>query len=343
MVQLTLEEIQQLIGAELIGNPSHSVKGAAGLEKAQDTHISFLANPRYRPLLKHSQAGAIIIGLTDEMEPGKNYLKVKNPTSAFQVVIETFYKTSLANKQSGIHPTAVIDKSVKLGADVFIGPHVVIEPGAFIGNNTRIDANVFIGAHVQVGQECHFYPNVVVREGCLIGSRVILQPGCVIGSCGYGYTTDKSGKHTKLNQIGIVEIHDDVEIGANSTIDRARFDKTIIGEGTKIDNLVQIAHNVEIGKHCLLISQVGIAGSSQLGNHVVLAGQVGVTGHVKLDDGVIVGACSGVSKSLSKGKYMGIPAEPATHYLKTLAILRQLTRAHKALKKFLHAAGLPEE
>lgn len=343
MVQFTLEEIKQLIGAEIVGDPTQAIEGAAGLEKANQTQVSFLANSRYRSLLKETKAGAIIIGNNDEMEPGKNYLKVKNPTSAFQIVIEAFHQKNSIKKEVGIHPTAVIDPTVKLGSDIIVGPHVVIEADAIIGDRTRIDANTFIGAKVQIGEDCHFYPNVVVREECLIGNRVILQPGCVIGSCGFGYYMDKSGKHVKLNQVGIVEIQEDVEIGANTTIDRARFDRTIIGAGSKIDNQVQIGHNVVIGKNCLLVSQVGIAGSTELGNSVILGGQVGVNGHIKLEDQVMVAACSAVSKSLPAGKYMGTPAEPATQYLKTMALLRQLTKAQKPLRKLLQSIGFSPE
>ena len=223
-----------------------------------------------------------------------------------------------------------------------IGPNVVIEAGVHIGDKTCVDANVFIGRGAKIGNQCHLYPNAVVREECVLHNRVVLQPCCVIGSCGYGYYTDKNGKHIKLNQIGIVEIHDDVEIGANTTIDRARFDKTIIGEGTKVDNLVQIAHNVEIGKNCLIIAQVGIAGSTKLGNNVILAGKVGVNGHVELKDNVMVGAYSAVSKSLEAGKYMGIPAEPASSYLKTMALLRILSKAQKKLRSALKLLGVEE-
>lgn len=342
MTGFTLEEIQKIIGAELVGDPTLSVTGAGSIETAGATQVTFLSNPRYRPLLKDTSAAAIITTQENATIPGKNYLLVSNPDSAFQICIEAFYKKKKRPQASGIHPTAVIDPSATLGKDLIIGPHVVIEAGATIGDRTRLDANVFIGHNVHIGTDCHLYPNVVVREECLLGNRVILQPGCVIGSCGYGYYTDKSGKHHKLNQIGIVEIQDDVEIGANTTIDRARFQRTLIGEGTKIDNLVQIGHNVQIGKNCLIVAQVGIAGSTKLGNQVILGGQVGVTGHIELKDNVMVGACSGVSKTLEAGKYIGTPAEPATTYYRTQALLRQLSKSSKQLKKALKFLGTEE-
>jgi UDP-3-O-[3-hydroxymyristoyl] glucosamine N-acyltransferase len=342
MSGITLEEIQKLVGGDLIGDRSKSLTGAAGIDSAREDQITFLANTRYRSHLLQSKAGAIILSKDEVPESGKNYLIVSNPTAAFQIVIEAFYKQKKRVKPSGIHPTASIDPTVSLGKEVVIGPNVVIESGSQIGDRTCLDGNVFIGRDVKIGIDCHIYPNAVVREECILGNRVILQPGVVIGSCGYGYYTDNSGKHIKLNQIGIVEILDDVEIGANSTIDRARFDKTIIGEGTKVDNLVQIGHNVEIGKHCLIVAQVGIAGSAKLGNHVILGGKVGVTGHIELKDNVMVGAYSAVSKSLEAGQYIGIPAEPATTYLRTMAVLRQLSKAHKQLRKALKMFGLED-
>ena len=327
----TLEEIQKLIGAELVGHGQKSVTGAAGIASAGEDQITFLANPRYRPLLKESQAGAIILSKEDALEEGKNYLIVSNPTSAFQICIEAFYKKKKLLTRAGIHSTAVIDPSVTLGQGVIVGPYAVIEAGASIGDRTRIDAHCFVGSEVRIGTDCHLYPHSIVREECTLGNRVILQPGAVIGSCGYGYYTDKTGKHIKLNQIGIVEVQDDVEIGANTTIDRARFDKTIIGQGTKIDNLVQIGHNVEIGKNCLIVAQVGIAGSTKLGNNVILGGQVGITGHIELKDNVMVAACSGVSKTLEAGKYAGTPAEPIQLHMRALAVLRQLAKSRKKL------------
>lgn len=332
--QLTLEEIRQLIGAELEGSPNILITGAASLEGAKETEVSFLVNPRYRSLLKESRAGAVILSPEEEREKGRNYLVVKNPTSAFQQVIEAFYKKRLRKKAPGIHPTALIDPSAIVGKEVQIGPYVVVEAGSCIGDRTVLDAHVFIGENVTIGSDCRLYPHVVVREETRIGDRVILQPGCVLGSCGFGYYPNAAGNHIKLNQIGIVEIQDDVEIGANTTIDRARFDKTVIGAGTKIDNQVQIGHNVRVGKSCLFVSQVGIAGSTEIGNHVVLGGQVGINGHIKLDDHVMVGACSAVSKSIPAGKYLGIPAEPAAEYLKTQAFVRQLSKMSKQLKSF---------
>ena len=314
----TLEELALLLQAEMYGDPKKEIFGVAALESATDQDLSFLANLRYEEVMKESKAAAIIIATKEQCIDGKNFLIVTDPHRAFQKIIELFSKEKMGPPFAcfpGIHPTAVIHEGAKIGQDVQIGPYTVIEAGAAIGARTIIGPLCSIGQDVFVGEDCLFYQHVTIREGCRVGNRVVMQPGSVIGSCGFGFTTDKSGRHTKLNQVGIVIVEDDVEIGANTTIDRARFEATVIGQGSKIDNLVQIAHNVKVGKHNLIVSQAGIAGSSETGDFVVLAGKVAVNGHIKIHSQVMVAACSGVSKSITKpGKYGGVPAMPLAEY-----------------------------
>lgn len=328
----TLKELAEYTSATLIGDPSTSISGVDTLEEASETDASFLANPRYREAMKSTKAGVVCIDPDTQPQDGGNYLVSKDPSRAFQVIAELLRSAQEETAFIGIHPTAVIDETAVLGKNVSIGPYAVIDRKAVIGDGTVIGAHTFIGAGVEIGRECRLYPSCTVREGCRIGNRVTLQSGCVIGSCGFGYTTDAQGCHRKLEQFGIVVLEDDVEIGANSTIDRARFKKTIIRRGTKIDNLVQIAHNVEIGPHNILAAQTGVAGSAKTGRHVMMGGQVGVLGHVAIEDGAMIATRGGVSKSLKTGKYRGSPAIPIAEYNRQEVHIRRLEEYVERLK-----------
>jgi UDP-3-O-[3-hydroxymyristoyl] glucosamine N-acyltransferase len=330
---ITLQELASLTNATLQGNPEKKVTGVADLEKAQSFHVSFLSNSRYAPLMKHTQAGAVFVSEQMPSDPSRNYLVVKNPSESFQKAIEFFaVPATLTDSYSErIHPTAIIHSSAVLEENVFIGPYVVIEKNVRIGRGTHLLASIFVGADTVIGEDCLFYPQVTIREGCRIGNRVILQPGVVLGACGFGYATDKNGVHTKLAQLGNVEIEDDVEIGANATIDRGRFQSTKVGKGTKIDNLVMLGHGVEIGPHNLIIAQSGVAGSTKTGSHCVLAAQVGVAGHLELDDGVVVAAKSGVHKDLKKGTYSGIPVQELQQNHRMVIHQRKLAEYAKRL------------
>lgn len=339
-VSYTLKELAERLQVVLQGDPAHAIFGVADLESATQNEASFFANPRYESVMKHSQAGVIVVASAQHLQLGKNFLIAENPSRTFQELIELFAEAKPPRSAfSGIHPTAVVHESACVDAQVTIGPYAVIDAGVKIAKGTFIGASCYIGPEVHIGEDCILHPQVTVREGCVIGNRVVIQPGAVIGSCGYGFTTDKLGKHTKLNQVGNVIVEDDVEIGANTTIDRARFQSTVIGEGSKIDNLVQIAHGVKIGKHNLIVGQTGIAGSTETGNHVILAGQVAVNGHIKIADHVVVTGRSGVSKSLLKaGKYGGVPAMPLAEYNKMAVHLQniaKLVEEQKQLKQKL--------
>lgn len=332
--RFTTAEIAKLTDSILEGNPSLEILNVADLESAGPNDISFLANPRYESAMKKSQAGAVFV--FDQFPSGNDrvLLKCKDPSRAFQTLAELFNPNSdKITGFTGIHSSAVIHPSAKIGQNVSIGPFVVIDEGSEIADNTRILSHVTIGPFCTIGTNTTIHANVTIRERCKIGSNVIIQPGAVIGSCGFGYIQDKEGKHIKLNQIGIVVIEDDVEIGANTTIDRSRFKETRIGKGTKIDNLVQIGHGVEVGPQNLIIAQTGIAGSTSTGKQVILAGQVAVAGHLHLDDNVIVAGKSGVSKSLKAGTYNGIPCIPLADYNKTAVYIRKIPELFDRVKK----------
>lgn len=323
--EFSLAELAELTGAQLVGNPDHRISNVADLESAEAKDASFLANPRYEQAMRKSNAGVIFVDPKTALAEGRNFLISENPSQAFQQLIDTLHaRSSELTGFSGIHPTAVIHETCKLGQQVTVGPHAVLDKNSKIGDRTFIGAGCYIGPETVIGSDCILHPHVTVREQCLVGNLVILQPGVVIGGCGFGYTTDK-GRHIKLNQVGNVTLEDDVDIGANTTIDRARFKTTRIGRGTKIDNLVQIAHGVNIGPHNIIVAQTGIAGSTETGKYVVLAGQTAIAGHIKLADGVMISAKSGVSKSLPKaGKYGGIPAVPLPEYNRTSVYLRNI-------------------
>lgn len=325
-VSFTLQELSIIAGADLHGDPSFVIFGVETLEAATSSEASFLANLRYRELLTSTQAGVVCVSPDIPLIEGKNYLISNDPSRAFQRISEAFLRTECHfTGFEGIHPTAVIHPTAKIDEHVHIGPYVVIDQGARIGAYTQIGPFVSIGPGVSIGTHCQLYAHAVIRERCELGHRVILQPGAVIGSCGFGYTTDGRGEHTKLEQLGIVILGDDVEIGANTTIDRARFKITRIGKGSKIDNLVQIGHNVHLGEHNIIVSQTGIAGSSKTGRNVVMGGQAGVVGHVEIADFTMIATRGGVSKSITEaGKYGGGPVVPLSEYNRQQVHMRKL-------------------
>ncbi len=331
-MRYSLAELATLTSAELVGDPSYTVTGVNSLEEATPEDVSFLANPRYAEAMKQSKAGVICIDAAGP--PCKNYLVSPHPSLTFQRIAEALLQiTPNASGFTGIHPSAVIHETAQVGPDVSIGPNAVIDRDVIIGPRTRIGPNVSIGYGVAIGSDCHLQSNSVVRERCQLGHRVILQPGAIIGSCGFGYALDAQGNHVKLEQLGIVILEDDVEIGANTAIDRSRFKATLIRRGTKIDNLVQIGHNVQVGEHNIIASQTGISGSVKMGKYVVMGGQVGIAGHITIDDQVLIASRSGISKSLKTGQYRGSPAIPIKEYHRQEVYVRKLEEYVERLKK----------
>lgn len=306
MPSYLLEELAAMVGGEVVGDGSIEISGVAGIREAQAGEITFLANPKYESYLAATRASAVIAGANGSFRG--SIIRVANPYLAFLKVVRLFCASPRDKYPRGIHPTAVIAPDVVLGEEVSIGAFVVIENGVRIGNGTTVRPLVCIGTEVDIGADCLIYSGVAVRERCRIGSRVIIHPNAVIGSDGFGYAKDK-GEHHKIPQIGIVHVEDDVEIGANTTIDRATTGVTLIRHGSKIDNLVQIAHNVQIGENSVIAAQVGISGSTELGRDVVLAGQAGLVGHITIGDGARVGAQAGVTKNIpSAASVSGYPA-----------------------------------
>lgn len=332
---LTCADLAEITQSKLVGNPAHLISSVADLPSADIEDASFLSNPRYESAMKRSKAGAIFVASPELIIEGRNFLINESPSKAFQIVLEAFYSDSQKlTGFHGIHPSAVIHESATIGKGVEIGPHAVIDQDVTIGDNTFIGSGAYIGAGVAIGSHCLIHPHVTIRELCRIGNRVILHPGVVIGSCGFGFTTDAEGKHHKLHQVGIVIIEDDVDIGANTTIDRSRFKATVIARGTKIDNLVQIGHGVQIGEDNIIVSQVGIAGSTITGNNVVFGGQVGVAGHLTIHSGVAFAAKAGVSKSITEaGNYGGVPAVPIEEYQRKTVLMRNIDKHLKRIRE----------
>jgi UDP-3-O-[3-hydroxymyristoyl] glucosamine N-acyltransferase len=294
-MRLKLDQIADLVGGELIGDPQCLIEGAGPIDAAGQNQITFAEKGSSLRLIEKTGASAIIVPLQTETDTGKNLVRVANPRAAFAKVLARFYPASTPPK--GIHPTAVIGKNSSIGDDAALAAGVIIGDRVRLGNRVVLHPHVVIGDDVMIGDDTTIYPQVTVLERCIIGRRCMIHAGTVIGSDGYGFVFDQ-GRHRKIPQIGIVQIDDDVEIGANNSIDRATFGKTWIQSGVKTDNLVHIAHNVVIGENSLIVAQVGISGSVTIGRHVILAGQVGIGGHISLGDGVIVGAKTGVAQSI---------------------------------------------
>jgi UDP-3-O-[3-hydroxymyristoyl] glucosamine N-acyltransferase len=331
----TLKELATKTASLLEGSEEIVVSGAAELDSATPQDAAFLAHSRHHTSLQHTQAGVIFLKSDTPRPAGKNYLIHTDPAAAFDLwtTIVAQWIQPLSGF-TGIHPTAVIHETANLAEEVQIGPYAVVDRHVTIGPRTRIGPGTLIGPEATIGSDCTIHGHVVVEARSHLGDRIVIHSGAVIGSCGFGLRLSPEGKHKRLPHLGNVHLHDDVEIGANTTVDRARLSSTVIGQGTKIDNLVQIAHNVKLGKHNLIIAQVGIAGSSTTGDYVVLAGQVGVSDHVSIASHVMVAACSGIANSIDKpGKYSGIPAVSAQESHRQLVHLRNLSKYVQQLKQ----------
>jgi UDP-3-O-[3-hydroxymyristoyl] glucosamine N-acyltransferase len=320
---VSIGEIVDLVAGDFAGDRDQTICSVGPLASAANDQLSFLSNRKYVAELAITQAGAILVPKKLEGCDSR-WIRVDDPYFAFAKIMARWFSNRPMPK--GISAKAVVADSAKLGENVALGHFAVIGENVVIGNNVTIFQNVSIEAGAVIGDDCIIYPNVVIYDGSRIGNRCIIHSGVVIGSDGYGFATH-AGKHHKIPQIGIVRIEDDVEIGAGTTIDRAALGETVIGEGTKIDNLVQIGHNVKVGKHCLLVSQVGIAGSTELGDYVAVAGQSGFSGHLKIGNRVQVAAKSAVLDDVPDDmKVMGSPAVPFTEFARRHAALKKLAR-----------------
>ena len=314
------------------------ITGAASLGEATQGEISFFANRKYVGLLRKTRASAVFVP-PDFAEPiNAAQIRVSNPTKAFEQVVLKFAPKPITFTP-GIHPSAVVDPSAQLGDRVSIQPLAVIEAGAQIGDDTIIGAGSYVGHETVIGSACHIYPHVTIRERSRIGSRVIIHSGVVIGADGFGFEMI-DGRQEKIQQLGIVQIDDDVEIGANTTVDRARFGRTWIQQGVKIDNLVQIGHNVVIGKNTVIAAQTGIAGSVQIGQRVLIGGQAGIIGHIEIGDNTAIGAQSGISKNISGGAWWASPAVALAEAKQQLAWIHRIGKLFARVKEIEKKLGL---
>jgi UDP-3-O-[3-hydroxymyristoyl] glucosamine N-acyltransferase len=307
MSEVTIGEIVELVGGDYRGARETRISGVAPLADATEKHITFLSNPKYAPLLQSTRAAAVLVSPDLEGDSGR-WIRVKNPYYAMARILSRWFDER--PMPLGISPLALIDHSAHLGRNVAVGPFTTIAANVAIEDDVTLFQNVSVEEGSAIGSGSIIYPNVSIYHHTRIGKRCIIHSGAVIGSDGYGFATE-GGRHHKIPQIGVVRIEDDVEIGAGTTIDRAALGETVIGEGTKIDNLVQIGHNVKVGKHCLLVSQAGIAGSTELGDYVVMAGQSGASGHLRIGAGAQISAKSAVFSDVpEKSRVQGIPAVP---------------------------------
>lgn len=328
---MKLKELASLLKCPYEGNGEVEIKRVAGLEEAGEGDLSFLSHPRYKPWLEKTRATAIILDLEANVQ-GKNVLRSANPQLTFIQAVEILHPSP--KPKPGVSTGAWISPSAQIGPEVTISAGCVIGDRVKIGARTVIQPLVVIYSDVEIGDDCLIHSHVAIREKTRIGNRVIIHNGAVIGSDGFGYIQLENGHHRKIPQLGWVVIEDDVEIGANTTIDRAALGETRIGRGTKIDNLVQIAHNVQIGADSILAGQVGIAGSTKIGRRVIMGGQVGIADHIEIGDGVLIAAKSGVMRNIPSGSFVaGIPTLDIKEWRKICVLLPQLAETFKEIKR----------
>lgn len=326
----TVDELARLVGGTVYGDGSTVIEDVRSAESAGPSHITF-ARGIYAEHIEEMHAGAILV---DELPDAYTKTLIVTPDCrrSFGQLIDLFHPE--IKIPAGIHPTAVVAETARIGKNVAVMAHSVIEEGAEIGDGTVIYPNCYVGHHAKLGKHCELYPGAVVHENSVLGDRVVLRAHAVIGGQGFGFSTDSEGHHTHIRQLGNVILEDDVEIGAGSAVDNGAMNSTIVHRGTKIDNLVHLGHNVEIGEDCFIIAQTGIAGSTKVGNHCILAGQTGVTGHVEICDNVTLGGKSGVVGNITKpGTYVGYPARTHLEWGRMEVIMGRLPDLFKRMKK----------
>jgi UDP-3-O-[3-hydroxymyristoyl] glucosamine N-acyltransferase len=330
VLSFTLEQLAAEIGGTFTGDGSITLTGLAPLDAATEGHLTFLTNAKYAKMAEATHASAILL---EKPLPGlsKPFLLVSNPYAKLPKLLQLFYPP--AKPEPGVQEGAWVHPKATVETSATIYPGAVVAAGAQVGARTVLYPGVFIGQEAVVGADCILYSNVTVREKCILGNRVILQPGVAIGGDGFGFAPD-SGTYEKIPQVGNVVLEDDVELGANTCVDRAALGSTRIGKGTKVDNLVQIAHNVVIGENTIIVSQTGISGSTHIGNQVVMGGQVGLAGHLKIGDHVTLATRTGVMEDIpEKGVYWGSPSSPMSVEMKNVAAYRQLPDMIKRLRR----------
>jgi len=329
MPQKTLKEIAELVGGRVIGDDRTVIESASTLSAAQAGQITFLSNPKYAPQVETTAAAAVF--LAKEMNTTACQVIVADPYYAFMQTVVLLHGHR-QHPQTGISDRAFVSPTAKLGAGCNVHPFAAIHDNAVIGDNCQVYSGAFVGPNVTMGSDCIIYPNAVIYDGCTLGDRVIVQSNASVGQDGFGFATHE-GKHHKIPQIGIVELHDDVEIGSGSVVERGTLENTVIGKGTKVGDAVAIGHGTKIGPHCLLVPQAGVAGSAELGHHVVLGGQVGVVGHIKVGNLVKVGAKAGVINDVPDGAVIvGTPAIDANKAKRAYALIETLPDMRQKLR-----------
>jgi UDP-3-O-[3-hydroxymyristoyl] glucosamine N-acyltransferase len=327
-MEISLQEIARILDGDIDGDADCLISGIAGIDRAGPGEITFVANPKYAKYIATTQASAIVC-VPETVAPGKNLLKVANPYLAYAKALR--FLNPAPSESGTIDPGAIIANNVKMGKNVTVYPFVYIGEGCCLGDNVTIYPHCFIGKNASIGDDTILHPNVSIEERCTIGRRVIIHAGTVIGSDGFGFARDGAAYY-KIPQLGIVQIDDDVEIGACNTIDRAALERTWIKRGTKTDNLVHIGHNVIIGEDCCVVAQTGISGSTKLGDRVIMAGQSATVGHIAIGNDVIVGARAGVNADVPDGQIVsGAPHMPHTKYLRATATFPKLPEMRRTL------------
>jgi len=342
-MNLTAADIAQLAEGSLKGDGALRITGAAPLEKAGPSDLAFLADPAMAPAALASKAGCLLAPLGSE-ELLKDFrgtpVFTKNPKYAFMLALRLVERTARPRPEPGIHSKCSVSPAARIGRDVHIGPFAVIEDGAAVSDEAVVDAQCYVGRNAKIGPRARLYPGVKILDACEIGADVIIHAGAVIGADGYAYVSPH-GTHEKIPQLGKVVIEENVEIGANTTIDRAALEVTLIGAGTKIDNLVHIAHNVKVGKNCLIIAQAGISGSTVIGNNAIIAGQAGISDHINIGDNTVVMGKTGVISDIGPNQIVfGHTARPRLQAMKIEALLNKLPDMHRTLNKIKKQLGI---
>ncbi len=330
-MKFSIGQIAQMLGGRVDGDESVLIDNFAKIEEGKPGSISFLANIKYESYIYSTLSSAVLV--SEEFLPksaiSANLIRVADPYMAISQLMAA-YKKALQKKKSGISGNSAIDPTATIGGNTFVDSFTVVGEGSQIGENVELHSNVYVGANVKIGANTIVHPGVKIMDDTVVGENCVLHPGVVLGSEGFGFAPDENGVYQDIPQLGNVELGNNVSIGANTTIDRATMGSTRIGNGVKLDNLVQIAHNVEIGDHTVIASQTGVSGSTKIGKHCVIAGQVGFAGHLKIADGTKIGAMSGIAKSISTpdGVYSGHPLLPLKQYLRLMITLRKLSGNH---------------
>lgn len=339
-MQITAQELAAWLQGTVDGDPTVAVSNLAKIEDAKGGDLSFIANPKYLHFADKTGASILIVGNDFNRTEGikATLVRVADPYSAFTLLLEKYASITATIHESKIEQPCHIAPTARIGAEVYIGAHSYISEGAVIGNKVKIYPGCYVGANVSIGDDSILYPSVIIYQNCSIGKRVMVHAGTVIGSDGFGFAPQADGSYKKIPQTGNVVIEDDVEIGANTVIDRATLGSTIIRKGVKLDNLIQVAHNVEIGEHTVIASQTGISGSTKLGKHLMVGGQVGFAGHLTIADGSKFQAQTGVAQSIKtpNGAYAGSPAHDYNKQIKTFITLRNLPEMERRLRELEH-------